>query len=125
MKSLLTLVGMKHHPPALRALSIAPDGTELLLVREPANKYDPNAIQVVMILGYIKKERALALAPRMDASCWSRHGEVSNPITPTLAAKLVRNEGTYVELEIEEPEAGPRFPLNSTGIEEMPDPILK
>lgn len=98
MKSLITLVGMKHHPPALQALAACSDGKELLLVREPTNKYDPNAIQVVMLLGYVKKEQAAKLAPTMDD--WvNTTGDLG--VRP---AKLVRNEGTYVELEIEEPE---------------------
>jgi hypothetical protein len=40
------LVGMAFRPPAKQILSILPLGTNLILVPEPTNQYDPNAIQV-------------------------------------------------------------------------------
>lgn len=40
------LVGMSHRFPANPVLALLPPETELYLVREPDNQYDPNAIQV-------------------------------------------------------------------------------
>jgi hypothetical protein len=45
-------------------------GETVLLIREPSNRFDKNAIKVVRLnhndIGYIKKEMAIILAPRMD-----------------------------------------------------------
>lgn len=123
MKSLLTLVGLKHHNPK-RAAELQ-NGEIVTLRREPENKFDKNAIAVYaqdgtgsepedVKIGYVKATEAATLAIKLDAT------EVVG-----FDGTVVRNEGTYVELEIEEPELGPRFPPNSTGIEEMPDPIVK
>lgn len=38
--------GMGFHPPAKALIKRLPTGTQLELVREPENPYDPNAIQV-------------------------------------------------------------------------------
>lgn len=47
------------------------DGDELILLREPGNQYDPNAIMVLqpdteIHLGYVAKEVAIELASMMD-----------------------------------------------------------
>jgi hypothetical protein len=47
------------------------EGNVLILMREPGNQYDPNAIQVLdpnteVHLGYVAKEVAVELAPLMD-----------------------------------------------------------
>lgn len=62
------LVGMKYYPPALDIVERLPEGTKLLLVREPANTHDPNAVAVYFKLGHIPKQRAAILAPLLDAS---------------------------------------------------------
>lgn len=62
------LVGMKFRPPALDVVERLPDGTKLLLVREPGNLYDRNAVAVYFQLGYIPKSAAAKLAPLLDAS---------------------------------------------------------
>ena len=44
-------------------------GEELTLVREPTNKYDPNAVQIVSRIGqigYIPRADAAWIAPLMD-----------------------------------------------------------
>lgn len=62
------LVGMKFRPPALDFVERLPDQTKLLLVREPGNTHDPNAVAVYFQLGYIPKTAARNLAPLLDAS---------------------------------------------------------
>ncbi len=60
------LVGMKHRPPALDVVERLPDGTKLLLVREPGNTFDRNAVAVYFQLGYIPRSAAAKLAPVLD-----------------------------------------------------------
>lgn len=74
----VTLVGinfrMKADARALLARIVAKKPLKLALFREPDNKYDPNAIQVLgaagaydgIHLGYIPRETAEVLAPRID-----------------------------------------------------------
>lgn len=45
---LVPVVGMYHRPPALQVILELPIGTKLLLMREPTNQYDPNAIKVFL-----------------------------------------------------------------------------
>lgn len=92
----LPIVGARFRPPAEDVLNLLPAGTTLILRRQPDNPYDENAIQVLLIwqdegaleavvlqcaeevsaeidnteplhLGYIPKEHAKELAPKMDA----------------------------------------------------------
>lgn len=60
------LVGMKFRPPALDTVERLPDGTELLLVREPGNTHDHNAVAVYFKLGFIPRTAAAKLAPLLD-----------------------------------------------------------
>jgi len=68
MKQFLNLVGMKYRPPADLLVPQIPTGTEVLLVREPGNAHDPNAIAVYLHLGYIKATQAFEIAERIDMS---------------------------------------------------------
>lgn len=62
------LVGMKYRPPALDIVERLENNTELLLVREPANTHDPNAVAVYFKLGFIPRPAAAKLAPILDNS---------------------------------------------------------
>jgi len=59
-----------HHADALQDPGAAP-GEPLTLRRDPANPHDPNAIAVLTAsgaqLGFVPREVAEALAPRLDA----------------------------------------------------------
>jgi hypothetical protein len=61
---------MRHHGGAAEALSELGFGDPLVLVREPTNAYDENAIQVFtlthILLGYIAREYASDWAPVFD-----------------------------------------------------------
>jgi hypothetical protein len=96
MKSLLNLVGSKHRPHGSDITPLLDDGTPLLLVRDPNNPHDPNAIGVYIAIGFIKASQAAQLAPKLDANC-----------DATWDATIVRNGGSWIELEIEEPELDP------------------
>lgn len=71
------LMGVSFRPIEAKAIvKDLEDGTSLILQREPTNKYDVNAIQVLSndenpiepncFLGYVAKETACDLAPWMD-----------------------------------------------------------
>ncbi len=68
MKSLLTIVGMKHRGTEALVAGL-PKGEPLTLVREPANQHDPNAVQVwarEQQVGYVKGTQARVVAQFMD-----------------------------------------------------------
>lgn len=107
MKSLYNLVGMRHHPNAEILLREVEDEEGIVVLRrEPDNKFDHNAIQALVffvadssnspyegtIVGYVKREQAVILAKKMD-----------DAKVTTLNAKIVRNYGSYVEIEVEDP----------------------
>ncbi len=60
----------QHHAEALASPEAAA-GRELVLQRDPANEYDPNAIRVLLLggeqVGWVPRELAAELAPAMDA----------------------------------------------------------
>jgi hypothetical protein len=70
MKTLVALVGTKYRGPEMVALLASlPQGEPLTLVREPGNRFDPNAIQVWargQHLGYVKGNQNRDLAKAMD-----------------------------------------------------------
>jgi len=63
---------MRHHEGAVEALDGMGFGDSLVLVPEPENPYDENAIQVFtldhILLGYIAREYASDWAPVFDSS---------------------------------------------------------
>lgn len=68
MKSILTIVGMKHRGTE-RLVAGLPAGEPLTLVREPTNQYDPNAVQVHardQHVAYVKGTQARDVARFMD-----------------------------------------------------------
>jgi hypothetical protein len=69
-KSLFALVGMKHRGTEALVASL-PQGEPLTLIREPDNKFDPNAVQVWargLHVGYISAKQVKPLAMAMDAA---------------------------------------------------------
>lgn len=68
MKSLFTIVGMKHRGTEALVAGL-PKGETLTLVREPTNAHDPNAVQVWargVHIGYVRGTQARGLAREMD-----------------------------------------------------------
>jgi hypothetical protein len=64
-----SIVGEKFHPGAAELLKTMTGGEELLLVREPDNKYDKNAIAVYFggrKIGYIPKANNITLSKFID-----------------------------------------------------------
>lgn len=92
MKSLLGLVGMKYRPPADRIVYQLQPGDPVTLVREPDNPHDPNAIAVMLHLGYVPKAQALKLAEKMDLSF------VGNGIA-RLKGRFVASPSPQIEIE--------------------------
>jgi hypothetical protein len=63
-----SIVGQKHRGLDSHLVGILP-GTPVVLVREPDNKFDPNAVMVWIDgkhVGYIPSKDAAALAPFID-----------------------------------------------------------
>lgn len=89
-KSLLTLVGMKFRKQGLKILALMEQNHPVLLVREPDNLYDKNAIAVYVPIGYIKKE---------EAAAWAQQLDTLNPVG-TVAGRSVQN-GTSNNIEID------------------------
>ena len=80
-----SIVGQEHLNLDPYLTGILP-GTPVTLVREPTNRFDPNAIQVWIdgkVVGYIPKAVNAALARHIDAN--GRHFERLEP-NPALAA---------------------------------------
>lgn len=63
------IAGFNHHDGAAKALMVMKPQTRLLLVPEPNNPHDPNAIRVMTVpgamLGYIPRGDAAAMAERL------------------------------------------------------------
>ena len=78
MKFLVALVGTRFRGPEMEALLASlPNGEPLMLVREPGNQYDHNAVQVWACghhIGYVKGSQNRALAMAMDRAALALHG---------------------------------------------------
>lgn len=64
-----SIVGMKFHTGAHDKLLATLPGSAVTLVREPTNKFDPNAIRCEIdgvMCGYVPKAQAARLADDMD-----------------------------------------------------------
>lgn len=72
MKTLYTLVGMKHRGTE-KIVADLPAGYPLLLIREPDNKFDPNAVQVWANdrhVAYVKATEVRPLCQILDDETW-------------------------------------------------------
>lgn len=91
MKRLVNLVGMSHRK-SYKALMNIPENHPVLLMREPGNPHDPNAIMVLLHVGYVAKEHAAQITPYLD----TKQEDI-------VGGKLVRLYANYAEVEIEDP----------------------
>lgn len=96
------LVGMKHRgtEAAVAALS---NSHPILLIREPDNKFDPNAIQVWandQHVGFIKATQARTLAQKLDAASW--HQRSRNTGQPCINGCLRVTPDRWPMVEVEE-----------------------
>ena len=83
------VVGAKFHDGAFDALFKAEGGDVAELVREPGNKFDPNAVRIHVggvMCGFVPRAQAERLAADMDAG-------------KTVTAKVY---GTKIEIEVRE-----------------------
>lgn len=65
-----TLVGQRFYPAGKPLLADADSSTEVTLVREPENPFDPNAVAVHIEgtkVGHLARADAALIAPIMDA----------------------------------------------------------
>jgi hypothetical protein len=90
-KSLINLVGYQYS--SLKSLLPLKSGMNVLLLREPSNPHDPNAVRVYIDIGYITSRQAPALVlDLIDAGLEQIEG------------RIVRVAATYAEIEIEDPQ---------------------
>jgi|GEM_PF-6997787 len=64
------IVGIKFHPGSHDKLLETKDGEPVALVRQPDNKYDPNAVACEIdgqMCGFVPADQAKTLAPDIDA----------------------------------------------------------
>ena len=74
----LTLRGESHYMPQLRQLLARGSRYTAVLVRDPHNQFDPNAVEVQIEgtrVGFVAKEEAAIIAPRLDAM--ARSGQLA------------------------------------------------
>lgn len=91
MTDLYSIVGAKHRGLDPYLPGILP-GTEVWLVREPSNGFDPNAVQVWIDgkhVGYLPKAQNAALAQFIDqqGEPWSDPGGTADASAPSRAIK--------------------------------------
>jgi SWI/SNF-related matrix-associated actin-dependent regulator of chromatin subfamily A3 len=86
------LVGLRHYCGTITS------GDRVVLVREPLNPYDANAIKVnnsrAVQVGHIKRETAAAFAPLMDKKLVRVEGIVVGAVTPYSAPIELRVYGS-------------------------------
>jgi hypothetical protein len=102
MKSLVALVGMKHRGTEEFVASL-PQGETLTLVREPDNKFDPNAVQVWARdrhVGYVKAAQVGPVAMALDR-VMSTDRAVLHEGKPAMLAKLAIDGGRWPMVEVE------------------------
>ena len=106
MKASYVLVGMKHQGSEALVASLK-IGHPLLLVREPDNRYDRNAVQVwldagaeMKLLGYVKGTQAAGLARKLDAPTW--HQCSRNTGRPCIMGVLKVSGDRWPMIEVEE-----------------------
>lgn len=104
------LVGMKHRGTEALVASLPPD-EPLTLVREPGNRFDPNAVQVWARgkhVGYIPKTQNAVLARFIDATgkmtaimgMDDGGGNVEKATGKSVDARLHRGSNTYPLVEV-------------------------
>jgi hypothetical protein len=93
-KRYISLVGSTHS--SLKSFLPLKKGMNLLLLREPANPFDPNAIRAYVDVGYISAGGATIVAPMMDAAR-----------TEMIEGVLDSVGGTICSIEIEESQPAP------------------
>lgn len=101
--SLLTLVGMRFRPPADKIVPMLDTGTPVILVREPQNKHDPNAIAVYLHLGYVSAKQAASLGPDIDEAKRLLVAEGHPSATGHLNGRLIQTP-SWPSIDIDPPQ---------------------
>jgi hypothetical protein len=94
----------RHHAEALASDAVEP-GRSLTLRRDPQNPHDPNAIAVIAgadQVGWVPRELAAELAPRIDAGeAWSAvvlREQRASPRDPRTGLTMLLAAGEAIEL---------------------------
>jgi hypothetical protein len=97
-KSLYALVGMKHRGTEALVASL-PQGEPLTLIRDRANQFDPNAVQVWargQHVGFVRATQVRPLALALDR----RNAPLG--MAPQISARLAIDGGKWPMCEVEE-----------------------
>lgn len=104
-KMLVALVGTRYRGDDMVALLASlPQGEPLVLVREPNNRFDRNAVQVWARghhIGYVKGTQNRGLAMAMDAAALEMPGGAARPAY-SKPAKLAIDGGKQPMVEFDE-----------------------
>ncbi len=102
MKSLYTLVGMKHRGTE-KLVAGLPNGEPLTLIRERDNRFDANAVQVwarEQHVGYVKATENADLALRLDRMAVVVPGPTGLAAPKQISAILVQTRW-WPQVEVE------------------------
>jgi hypothetical protein len=130
MKGIYAIVGQQFRSEEERQLIRSlKDGAELTLIREPSNKFDPNAVQVwamngekliLQLVGYIKGNQVMKLARFIDANgappllkdeAAIRAGAIKKKIDPDTAVNVARRESGAFSFTAKLKATGDRWPM--------------
>jgi len=98
MKQHFGLVGSRFRPNGIQLVNAMADEHPVLMVREPDNLHDPNAIAVYVQIGYVPANQAAYWASQLDTQAglpavkaklkYRRTIEIEVPDKPHIAATL-------------------------------------
>lgn len=105
-----SIVGSSFYPGATNWIAKLRPGQQLRVEREPANKYDPNAISVWTFqqqLGHLPRGLAAEIAPFMDAGFPCRVSKSADPRFGTAGVVAVEWETPDAEIATSQDGADP------------------
>jgi hypothetical protein len=112
-----------HYRDSYQFLADLPIGTPIKLIREPTNKFDPNAIMVWVDgvhVGYIPRRENLILAERIDCSGIPVERDIDKgnyPETFPFGQKAI--DGTFIR------SPNSKFPMVKVPMVEVETPIIQ
>lgn len=76
---LLPCVGARFRKPAVALIQMCSTGTPVLLLPEPSNPFDPNAVQVILKSSDIPEESFEVQAELLEGFGYDKEGVLSQP----------------------------------------------
>lgn len=101
-----TLVGMRHHPPALAVLSVLPSGCLVTVRPEPHNEHDRNALAVWLQLEAIPATALPTLAERLPGYGETLEGLLQGGNQEIKLGYIAREEAGAIAARLQGPTNG-------------------